>query len=69
MKGICSACKEPCEIVIIDSGIGSYEYWGIPGNDVQLEALSICCDTPVYFEDSNEFITVSMIKEEYFNEI
>ncbi len=65
MKGICSKCKELCEVILIDFGIGGYEYWGIPGNDVQLEALSICCDAPVYIENSNEFITVLMVKEYY----
>ena len=64
MFGICSDCKEPCEVIIVDSGIGSYEYWGAKGTDVQLEAVSNCCNAPAYIDSSKDFVTVSMIKEE-----
>ena len=64
MLGICSDCKEPCEVIIVDSGIGAYEYWGARGIDVQLEAVSNCCDAPAYIDSSEDFVTVSMIKDE-----
>lgn len=67
MIGICSNCKEPCEVNIVDIGIGQYEYWGAKGRDVQLEALSTCCDAPAYWSELEEFITVADIKEEAYD--
>ena len=63
MLGICSNCKEPCEVVIMDSGIGLNEYWGFIDNDIQLSALSTCCEAPGYIDNPNKFITISMIRE------
>ena len=65
MDGICSDCKEPCEVVILDFGIGSYEYFGALGNDVKLDAVSNCCEAPVYMNSSMELITVEMLNEDF----
>lgn len=67
MIGICSACKEPCTVKIIDNGIGSYEYWGAKGRDIQLEAVSDCCEAPAYYKDLEGFITIKDIKEEEYD--
>jgi len=43
----CKSCEKECREVQRDFGIGPYEYWGIPGNDVRLEWVSNCCDGDV----------------------
>lgn len=63
MKGTCKACGEPCNVVLIDFGIGSYEFWGAQGTDIQIEAVSDCCEDTVV-DDDNKEITVQMVKEE-----
>lgn len=40
----CEGCKLPCEVIEVDFGIGAYEYWGAPGFDVQICAVSNCCE-------------------------
>jgi hypothetical protein len=65
MDGICSECKEPCEAIILDFGIGSYEYFGAVGNHKQLAVVSNCCEAPVYINSSMELITIEMINEDY----
>lgn len=51
VSGFCSACGEECTSVTIDEGIGAYEYWGAPGNDVQLVEVSPCCEAEVEEEE------------------
>lgn len=29
----------------MDFGIGSYEYWGCPGVDVDIQQVTECCET------------------------
>jgi hypothetical protein len=60
MEGICSFCKKPCFVNIVDFGIGQYEYWGASGVDTQLAVVSTCCEAPVFEEEnSDKYITVS----------
>lgn len=56
MNYICTNCKEYCEIVLYDHGIGRYEYWGASGVDIQIEVESICCGAPVLIEDEKGVI-------------
>jgi hypothetical protein len=63
MNGTCTACGQPCQVSIIDFGIGSYEYWGALGIDIQLEAVSDCCEEPAV-DHNNNIITVQMIQFE-----
>jgi hypothetical protein len=63
MIGKCTACGQPCEVCIIDYGIGPYEYWGAPGVDVQLMAVSDCCEAPAVDDTGNQ-ITVQNVKDE-----
>jgi hypothetical protein len=44
---ICEACGQPCRVTTVDYGIGTYEYWGAPGFDVQLCDVSDCCEADV----------------------
>ena len=62
IPGICEACGEACEAKIEDQGIGPYEFWGQPGNDVRLVAVSSCCEDDVVDEDGRE-ITATEILE------
>ena len=51
---LCPGCKmlDP-EMVWEDFGIGSYEYWGAPGTDIQWCYVTKCCEANV--EDLIEF--------------
>ena len=44
----CEECREECQETVQDFGIGSYEYWGAPGVDVQLAVVSVCCEADVF---------------------
>lgn len=47
----CGKCLRFDEIYVEDHGIGAYEFHGYRGNDVQLIALSHCCEADVIEED------------------
>lgn len=63
MNGTCKACGHPCKVGIIDNGIGRYEFWGDKCVDIQLEAVSNCCENTAV-NDTNHEITVQMIKNQ-----
>lgn len=44
---ICTYCKEECEVVYIDEGIGMYEYWGCVGRHEDWVEVSDCCQEPI----------------------
>lgn len=48
-----------------DHGIGSYEYWGIPGRDVQMgwEIDDITWNDKIYSERMNQLITEYINKD------
>lgn len=54
-----------------NNGIGSYEYWGIPGNDVQMgwEIDDILWNDKVYSERMNQIITEYVNKDSIVDEI
>jgi hypothetical protein len=54
MTGKCTECGEPCEVIVVDFGIGAYEYWGATGYDSRPEAVSNCCEAPVRGENRKE---------------
>ncbi len=41
---ICGECGKLAAIVEVDFGIGSYEYWGAKGIDVNIHYVSECCE-------------------------
>ncbi len=43
----CPDCKEPCEPIVVDGGIGAYEYWGQKCFDSRPEVVSNCCEAPL----------------------
>jgi hypothetical protein len=43
----CTECGKECEHYAEDIGIGFYEFWGRPCNDVCWVNLSQCCDAEV----------------------
>ena len=51
----CSECKELCDTEELDFGIGSYEFWGAPGCDSNIQEVSTCCNgdpwTPEQYEE------------------
>lgn len=46
-EGICDCCGEACCPVLVDCGIGSYEFWGAKGTHHDWQALSPCCEAEV----------------------
>ena len=40
----CPDCHEMCEAIVVDNGIGPYEFWGAKGWDSKLEVVSNCCE-------------------------
>ena len=43
-QGFCPNCGDECSGILIDVGIGPYEYWGSCGVDTQLVWVSPCCE-------------------------
>jgi len=43
----CPLCHRPCEAVLVDFGIGPYEFWGAPGVHVDECVVSDCCEEPI----------------------
>ena len=46
----CPDCKESCEPIVVDNGIGPYEFWGARGFHSQIEVVSNCCEAPLELE-------------------
>jgi hypothetical protein len=46
----CKQCGEPCEVVLVDFGIGPYEFQGQRGVDVNKQWASACCESE-YVDD------------------
>ena len=40
----CSECGNPCDAIVIDDGIGPYEYFGMKGVDRRPALVSDCCE-------------------------
>lgn len=40
----CKECKQECDVIDVDFGIGAYEYWGAKGVHVDIQAVSDCCE-------------------------
>lgn len=45
--GFCTDCGKECRIILIDEGIGSYEYWGQKGVHHDYRRASYCCEADV----------------------
>lgn len=43
----CPDCHEMAEAIIVDNGIGAYEYWGAKCFDSKPEVVSNCCEAPL----------------------
>ena len=63
MEGICIACEQPCSVVVVDFGIGQYEYQGFFGIDIQLDAVSNCCEAPTIDKETSEIITLEDLEK------
>ena len=63
MKIFCKECKRECELITIDEGIGSYEYWGAPGYDSKIFTGSNCCETEVMDEDCDDIVAEDYVDE------
>ena len=63
MIGKCTECGQPCNIILLDIGIGAYEYWGSKEYDIQIEAVSDCCEAPAV-DINNNLITEKMVADQ-----
>ena len=61
---ICAECREPCEEIAVDFGIGSYEYWGQRGCDRDVRVVSDCCEGELLDPDTLSEADVSMEEED-----
>ena len=54
--GFCSECREPCEAILVDFGIGPYEFQGTKGIDEDWKWVSPCCEAEVIdsFEEEDD---------------
>jgi hypothetical protein len=43
----CSACGNSCTPIMVDFGIGYYEYWGATGVHRDIQEVSDCCESGV----------------------
>lgn len=43
--GYCESCGHPCQPIIIDLGIGPYEFQGTRGIDHDYVVVSDCCES------------------------
>lgn len=41
---LCEGCGQPSEVKDMDFGIGSYEFWGCPGVDTNVQTVTVCCE-------------------------
>jgi len=53
MEFYCTCCGEKCEVVVVDNGIGRYEFWGAKGVDVRYDIETACCGFDPVDEDGN----------------
>jgi len=58
MRTICPDCGEECQVIVVDQGIGHYEYWGAKCYDSRPEVVSDCCEAFI------EGIEISDLTEE-----
>lgn len=59
----CSECGKKCVAVIIDEGIGCYEYWGAKGAHTAYLAVSDCCEADVINRNGSK-VTVAQVRRE-----
>lgn len=62
MLGTCTECLQPCNVELVDFGIGSYEFWGAKSVDKRVEAVSDCCEAPAV-DSNNNVITEQNVKD------
>jgi hypothetical protein len=48
-ENYCSNCLKPCDGVMVDNGIGCYEYWGRKDVDTNWCFESECCGSTVMY--------------------
>lgn len=47
LEGHCRNCGKPCRAILVDMGIGPYEFWGARGVDKRMVPVSPCCEEDV----------------------
>lgn len=63
-KSYCTSCGKPCRVILIDTGIGAYEFWGDKCVDKRIEAVSACCEDIAVDSQGND-ITETMVRNSY----
>ncbi len=71
----CAFCGKECDTKEVDFGIGSYEFWGARGVDIQLCEVSSCCEDeilkaqPIVLIDRTNRDLYYVIRSEDFQEM
>lgn len=60
----CSECRNLCNDVERDFGIGSYEYWGASGSDSNIQTVSECCEADLWTPEEYEEVVEEETPEE-----
>ena len=51
VEGWCEECGDACSGVLVDQGIGPYEYWGSRGTHHDWVVVSPCCEAGILDTD------------------
>lgn len=54
MDHYCEECGRPCQVIVVDKGIGLYEYAGAVGNHRDLREVSDCHEARIYSTTNND---------------
>lgn len=50
----CGECKKECSPIVVDFGIGPYEFWGAKYVDSHPACVSDCCEAIVFTDEECE---------------
>ena len=62
----CSSCHRKCNVIIVDEGIGPYEFWGDSGVHHDYRAVSSCCEADAW-EDRAYTIPAEYEPEDHYD--
>lgn len=52
---ICAECKQQCNAIEVDFGIGPYEFWGQRGVHINKAWVSSCCEAEMLTDEGKPY--------------
>lgn len=52
---VCTYCRGKCRVILVDDGIGRYDYGGAVGIDDRMAIESACCEADVEVMEEWEY--------------